>query len=99
MPHISTHPPFLNVRGRVQIDPGLLTTPPNLEVFTQGVSGTLAKIDFNFAATLTGALVGKNIDLTTNVTPGAQAVTGLLVKIPATTRANTALEGAIVVDS
>lgn len=59
----------------------------------------LWNLRYGAAAAAGAAIVGLNMDLTTNVTPGAQPFTGLLLTTPATTRAQTAGEGAVVIDS
>src|SRR3990167_7312063 len=62
-------------------------------------SGTIATIDYNAASATTAALTGLAINLSTNVTPGAIEHSGLKITIPATTRANTAGEGALAITS
>ena len=66
----------------------------------RNVSGTLHLLSrYSTSVTLTGALTAVSIDLNTNVVPGANAISAIVINIGATTRANTALEGALVIDS
>lgn len=62
-------------------------------------SGTVEQINVGAATVLVGALTGISVDLSANVTPGANAINGISISIPATSRASTAGEGAIVIDS
>lgn len=52
---------------------------------TKQTAGSFFTTSFLAASTLTGSLTGFSLDLSTNVTPGAFAVTGLSITIPAST--------------
>lgn len=59
----------------------------------------IVNIEVGASTTLTGQLVGVECDLTTNVTPGAQAVIGEHIVIPATTVASGRTNAAVYIDS
>ena len=83
-------------------DVGINTSSPGAHLDINPVTrttGTIFTIDYNSAKTLTGSLIGANINLATNITPGSNAITGLYLTIDNTTRADTAAEGAIVIAS
>ena len=69
----------------------------NLDVANK--EGTIQQIKYGSAATTAAALIGVDLDLTTNITPGALAHTGMRISTPATTRANTVGEGSFVINS
>lgn len=46
-------------------------------------SGTINKLSYGAAATLTGSLIGLNMDLSTNLTATGQSITGISLALPA----------------
>ncbi len=56
-----------------------------LNLTSRNLSGTLINVAYPAATTLSGALIGANIDLFSNVTNVTQNVTGLTIKTPVTT--------------
>lgn len=71
-----------------------------IDIDCANTSGTLGIIRYGAAVSWSAAsTIGLNIDLTTNVTPGAIGATGLKIAIAATTKADTAAEGAIAINS
>lgn len=63
---------------------------PVVDINVDGVTtGTLITIDWTAAETLSGALVGINLNLDTNVTPSGQNVNGIILTMPATYGAGT----------
>ena len=66
---------------------GIGTVVPTtvLDVNSSQTSGTIAQINAKSAVTLTGALTGESIGLSTNYTATGQSVTGLSVALPAVT--------------
>lgn len=85
-----------NAAGQAAIYVNSLATAARaLDIAAANTSGTVAVILSN--ANLAGATT--LLSLSATGTPGAQAVIGAKFTIPATTRADTALEGAIVISS
>jgi len=63
---------------------GIGTTSPGakLDVATTATSGTAMKIDYPSAVSLAGTVYGLNMDLSTNLTPGAYTMYGLNITLP-----------------
>lgn len=70
---------------------GIGTTSPaaKLGVRSTQTSGTLLQVGAASSTTLASALIGEDINLSTNYTNAAQSVTGLKLQMPATTAAST----------
>ena len=66
---------------------------------TAGTTDGIIHASVDGTTTLTGSLTGLVLNLTTNVTAGANAVIGINIQTPVTTRANTAREAALVITS
>ncbi len=60
-------------------------------------AGVIQSIAYSGATTLAGTSTGLSIDMATNVTPGAQLVTGISITIPATTAADGNGQGALII--
>ena len=65
---------------------GIGTTSPSalLHVAESRTSGTITKLSYPSATTLAGSVIGTDIDLLTNLTPGSYDITGLQITMPST---------------
>ncbi len=70
-----------------------------LDIAVGNTTSTIAHIRYGTAATLVAAITGLSIDCSTNVTPGAFMVRGLLISAAATTRPSAVNEGVFMIAS
>lgn len=62
-----------------------VTSAKNQYINTKNSSGTIFDISYGAAQTLAGAIIGQNLDLSTNVTATNQSTSGQVITLPAAT--------------
>ena len=70
-----------------------------LDIDVANTAGTIGIIRYGAATTQTAALIGLDVDLTTNLTDNDTAITGLRISTDSTAAAAAAGEGALVINS